>query len=104
MFQESIYIAGARFSSVVERPLRCRTSAHGAMDHWIDPLYWNYWANSRCSQCSSIGMTKAGVCISLSVDPLLLFRNSNPWCGGSRFHLSLSDWSFNIIMLDAIKP
>ena len=35
-------------------------------------------------------------------DPLLLIGKSSPCCGGSRFPLSLSEWSFTIIMSDAI--
>ena len=35
-------------------------------------------------------------------DPLLLIGNSSPCSGGSGFPLSLSEWSFTIIMYDAI--
>ena len=52
---------GARCSSVV------RVSAHGAMGHRIDPSWWTHWAISHSSQCSTTGVTKAAVCVILSV-------------------------------------
>ena len=48
---------GARCSSVV------REFTHGAMGRRIDPS----WAISRSNQCSTTGVTKAVVCIILSV-------------------------------------
>ena len=74
------------------------TGAHGVIGRQIDPSVWTHWAISCCSQCSTTGVTKALVCAILSVgwyiyDPLLLFGKSSP-CGGSRFPLSLSEWSF----------
>ena len=67
-FKTSIFIwwggpygEGARRSSVV------RAFAHGAMVHRIDPSWWTHWAISRSSQCSTTGVTKAVVCIILSV-------------------------------------
>ena len=48
---------GARCSSVV------RASAHGAMGHRIDPSWWTHWAISH----STTGVTKAAVCVILSV-------------------------------------
>ena len=52
------------------------------------------------SQCSTTGVTKVVVCAILSgmvhiKDPLLLIGKSSP-CGGSRFPLSLSEWSSTI--------
>ena len=49
------------------------------------------------------GATKAVVCVILSgmvhiKEPLLLIRKSSP-CGGSRFPLSLSEWSFTICLM-----
>ena len=52
-----IIYMGARCSSVV------RAFAHGAMGPRIDPS----WAISRSSQCSTIGIAKAVVCVILSV-------------------------------------
>ena len=52
---------GARCSSVV------RAFAHGAMGRRIDPSWWAHWAISRSSQCSTTGVTKAVVCVILSV-------------------------------------
>ena len=49
---------GARCSSVV------RAFAHGAMGRRIDPSWWTI---SRPSQCYSTGVTKAVVCVILSV-------------------------------------
>ena len=57
----SVYHQGARCSSVV------RAFAHGAMGRRIDPLWWTYWAISRSSQCPTTGVTKAVVCVILSV-------------------------------------
>ena len=64
---------------------------------------WNLYlfTTSRPSQCSTTGVTKTVVCIILSVgwciqkEPLLLIGKSS-LCGGSRFPLSLSEWSFTI--------
>ena len=52
---------GARCRSVV------RAFAHGAMGRRIDPSWWTHWAISRSSQCSTTGVTKAVVCVVLSV-------------------------------------
>ena len=54
-------VRGARCSFVV------RAFAHGAMGCRIDPLWWTHWAISRSSQCSTTGVTKAVVCVILSV-------------------------------------
>ena len=59
--QTSSLLEGARCSSVV------RAFAHGAMGRRIDPSWWTHWAISRSSQCSTTGVTKAVVCIILSV-------------------------------------
>ena len=60
----------------------------------------------RSSQCSTTGVAKAVVCAILSgmvhiKEPLLLIGKSSS-CGGSKFPLSLSEWSFTIIKSDAI--
>ena len=55
------FFYGVRLSSVV------RAFAHGAMCHRIDPSRWTHWAISRSSQCSTTGVTKAVVCVILSV-------------------------------------
>ena len=44
-----------------------RAFAHGAMDHRIDPLLWTHWAISRSNQCPKTGVTKAVLCVILSV-------------------------------------
>ena len=54
-------VMGSRCSSVL------RAFAHGAMGHWIDPSWWTQWAISRLSQCSMTAVTKAIICIILSV-------------------------------------
>ena len=51
---------------------------------------------------STTGVTKAVVCVILSgmmhiKEPLLLIGKSSP-CGGSRFPVSLSEWSFTICL------
>ena len=55
-----VYV-GARCSSVV------RAFAHGAMGRRIDPSWRTHWAISRSRQCSTTGVTKAVVCVILSV-------------------------------------
>ena len=77
-------------------------SCLGAMGRRIDPSWWTHLAISRSSQCSTTAVTKAVVCATLSgvmhiKEPLLLIRKSSP-CGGSRFPLSLSEWSFTICL------
>ena len=44
-----------------------RAFAHGAMGRQIDPSWWTHEAISHSSQCSTTGVTKAVVCIILSV-------------------------------------
>ena len=44
-----------------------RTFAHGSMGRRIIPLRWNHWDISRSSQCRRTGVTKAVVCVILSV-------------------------------------
>ena len=52
----------ARCSSVV------RAFAHGAMGRRIDPSWSGpIWVISRSNQCSTTGVTKAVVCVILSV-------------------------------------
>ena len=85
---------GARCSSVV------RAFAYSALGRRIDPS-WD-GAISRSSHCSMTGVTKAVVCAILSgmvhiKEPLLLIGKSSP-CGGSRFPLPLSEWSFTIFL------
>ena len=75
----------ARCSSVV------RAFVHGAMGRRNDPSWWTHWAISRSSQCYPVcGMVHIK-------EPLLLIGKSGP-CGGSRFPLSLSEWSFTICL------
>ena len=69
--REVFYPAGARCSSVV------RAFARGAMGHRIDPSWWIHWAISYSSQCPTTGVTKAVVCIILSVGWCIL---KNPCC------------------------
>ena len=88
--------AGAGPSSDVERSL-------GAMGRRIDPSWLSHWAISRSSQCSTTGVTKAVVCVILSVgmvrikEPLLLIDKSS-LCGGSGFPFSLSEWALTICL------
>ena len=88
-----------------------RAFAHGAMGHQID----SSWSGPIelfliSSQCSTTGVTKVVVCVILSVglvhikDPLLLIRKSNPCRGGSKFPLSVSEWSFTISSIPKYRP
>ena len=80
-----------------------RVFAHGAMGHRIDPSWsgpielflvptsaWcNDWCNKGCGMCYPVcGMVHIK-------EPLLLIGKSS-LCGGSRFPLSLSEWTFTI--------
>ena len=56
-----LFESAARCSSVV------RAFAHGAMGRQIDPSWWTYRAIARSSQCPTTGVTKAVVCVILSV-------------------------------------
>ena len=56
-----LFCLGARCSSVV------RVFAHGTMGHQIDPSRWTHCAISYSIQCSTTGVTKAVVCVVLSV-------------------------------------
>ena len=61
---------------------------------------WTHYAIFRSSQCSTTGVTKAVVCVILSVhikEPLLLIDKSS-LCGGSGFPFSLSEWSLTICL------
>ena len=87
------FIIGARCSSVV------RVFAHGAMGRRIDPplSYFLFqpvhhdWCNKGRGMCYPVyGMVHIK-------EPLLLIGKNSP-CGGSRFSLSLSEWSFIICL------
>ena len=78
-----------------------RAFTHGAMGRRIDPSwggplsYFSFqpvslnWCNKVCGMCYPVcGMVRIK-------EPLLLIGKSSP-CGGSRFPLSLSEWSFTI--------
>ncbi len=84
-------------SSMVERWLIARwvvrSSPHG---RHIELLFLFF------SQCSTTGVTEALMYYPVSgmvhiKEPLLLVVKSSPW-GGSRFPISLSEWSFTICL------
>ena len=63
---------------------------------------WTHLAISRSSQCSTTGVTKAGMCYPVCGmvhinEPLLLIGKSS-LCGSSGFPLSLSEWSLTICL------
>ena len=62
---------GNGFLLLLSFPLSCssvvRAFAHGAIGRGIDPSWWTHWAISRSSQCPTTGVTKAVVCVILSV-------------------------------------
>ena len=64
----------------------------GSILHVVDPLsYFSFhdWCNKGRGMCYPVcGMVHIK-------EPLLLIRKNSP-CGGSGFHLSLSEWSFTI--------
>ena len=76
-----------------------RGFAHGAMGRRIDPLsYFSFqpvlhdWCNKGHGMCYPVcGMVHIK-------EPLLLIGKSSS-CGGSRFPLSLSEWSFTICLM-----
>ena len=45
-----------------------RAFAHGAMGRPIDPSWSTHYAISRCNQCSATGVTKAMVCVIMSME------------------------------------
>ena len=44
-----------------------RVFTHGAMGRRIDPSWWTHWAISHSSQWPMTGVTKAVVCVILSM-------------------------------------
>ena len=59
---------------------------------WFQPVLYN-WCNKGCGMCYPVcGMVHLKV-------PLLLIEKSTICNGGSRFPLSLSDWSFTICLV-----
>ena len=88
---------GAGRSSEVERSLMVRWVV-GSILHGVDPLsYFSFqpvlhdWYNKGRGMCYPVcGMVHIK-------EPLLLIGKSSP-CGGSRFPLSLSEWSFTICL------
>ena len=74
----------------------------GSILHGVDPLSYflfqpvlHDWFNKGRGMCYPVyGMVHIK-------EPLLLIGKSS-LCGGSGFHLSLSEWSSTIIMCDAI--
>ena len=92
------FMKGAGRSSEVERSLMVRWVV-GSILHGVDPLsYFSF------QQVSTTGVTKAVVCVILSVgwmvhikEPLLLMDKSS-LCGGSGFPFSLSEWSLTICL------
>ena len=77
--------------------------AHGAVGCRINPSWYNHWAISRSSQCSTTGITKVvvfvnPVCGMMHIkEPLLLIGKSSI-CGGSRFSFLLYEWSCTICL------
>ena len=58
-------IRGVRCSSVVT------AFAHGAMGRRIDPLWWTHCAIYHTTQCATTGLTKAVVCVILSLECII---------------------------------
>ena len=91
----TIQIKGAGRSSVVEHLLMVRWVV-GSILHGVNPLsYCSFqpvlhdWCFKGCGMCYPVyGIVHIK-------EPLPLIRKSS-LCGGSRFHLSLSEWSFTI--------
>ena len=81
-----------------------RVFTHGAIGCQIDFIWWTHWAIFHSSQCSMTGVTKAMVCVVLSVgvlhvkEPLMLIGKSSPYSGSSGFPLSMYEWSFTICL------
>ena len=71
----------------------------GSILHGVDPLsYFSFqtvlldWCNKGRGMCYP-------VCGMMHIkEPLLLIEKSSP-CGGSGFHLSISEWSFTIYLM-----
>ena len=89
----STIITGAGCSSEVERSLMVR---------WVvvmvDPLSYFSFQPVLHDWCNKGRGMFYPVCGMVNIkEPLLLIEKSNP-CGGSGFHLSLSEWSFTICL------
>ena len=96
LLPQAVLLYGARCSFVI------RAFAHDAMGLRIDPSWWFHSVISRSSQFNKCRGMCYPLCGMMYIkEPLLLIGKSSP-CGGSGFHLSLSEWSFIIIMCDAI--
>ena len=97
VFNVALLKGGARHSSEVERSLMVQWVV-GSILHGVDALsYFSFqpvlhnWCNKGC------GMYYP-VCGMMHIkEPLLLIGKSS-LCGSSRFHLSLSEWSFTICL------
>ena len=80
--------------------LMVRAFTHGAMCHridpsWVDPLSYFSFQPMLHDWCNK---GRYPVCGMMHIkEPLLLIGKSSP-CGGSGFHLSLSEWSFTICL------
>ena len=61
-----------------------RAFAHGAMGHRIDPSWWIHCAIFRSTQCPTTGVTKAVVCVILSVGCNHLAQTRNDIFGRRR--------------------
>ena len=73
-----------------------RAFAHGAIVHGVDPLsYFSFqpvlhdWCNKGRGMCYP-------VCGMVHIKEHLLLIGKSSLCGGSRFPVSLSEWSFTI--------
>ena len=89
---------GTNFNKVTQSQLLMVRWVVGSILHGLDPLsYFSFqpvlhdWCNKGCGMCYPVcGMVHIK-------EPLLLIRKSSP-CGGSRFPLSLSEWSLTICL------
>ena len=88
---------GAGRSSEVERSLMVWWVV-GSIHHGVDPLsYFSFqpvlhdWCNKSCGMCYP-------VCCMVYIKELLLLIGKSSPCGGTRFPLSLSEWSFTIFL------
>ena len=89
-----LVLGGARCSSMV------RAFAHGVMVRWIDPSlsYFSFQPvlHDWCNKGSGVCFPVYGI-VHIK-EPLLLNEKCSP-CGGSRFPLSLSEWSSTICLM-----
>ena len=87
-----------RGSEMLLRGKSVRSWVVGSILHGVDPLsYFSFQPVLHDGHNKGCGMYYPVCGVVHIIEPLLLINKSSP-CGGSRFPLSLSEWSFTICL------